>query len=295
MTELTHIALPGRALLRIAGDEAKGFLNGLISNDAARIAPDRAIMAALLTPQGKFLFEMLIAEWQGALWLDVAADRAAELAKKLTLYRLRAKVTIEQAAGWQAHALIGDGTATALGLPDDAGSAGPVGQGFGFIDPRLNLLGARVWLPEGAPPPPGQPGDFTSYETLRLSLGVPDGIRDIEIDKGLLLENHFEALNGVDFKKGCYVGQELTARTKYRGLVKKQLYKVSAGSPLPPIGTMVMLGEQEAGTIRSSLGNQGLALLRLEAVAKAAETGEVLRAEGIALIPKLPDYAAQED
>jgi len=295
MIELTHIPLPGRSLLRIAGDEAKGFLNGLVSNDATRVAPDRAILAALLTPQGKFLFDMLIAEWQGALWLDVAADRAAELAKKLSLYRLRAKVTIEQVSGWQAHALIGDNVAAALSLGESAGAAGSVGQGFGFIDPRLSALGARIWLPESAPLPAGKPGDFSAFENLRLSLGVPDGMQDIEIDKGLLLENHFEALNGVDFKKGCYVGQELTARTKYRGLIKKQLYKVSAESTLPPIGTVVLLGEQEAGVIRSSLGKHGLALLRLEAVAKAAETGEALHAEGIALLPKLPDYAAREN
>lgn len=276
------IALPGRALLRLASPDGvaavKSFLNGLISNDTSRISADRALYAALLSPQGKFLFDMFAAEWQDALWLDVAADRAEELARKLALYRLRAKISIDLQAGWQAFALIGDAR---LELP----------AGFGFTDPRLAGLGARLWLPPGAVPDQGEPGDFAAYEKLRIGLGVPDGAQDIEIDKGLLLEHHFEALHGVDFKKGCYVGQELTARTKYRGLVKKQLFQVRGDAALPAAGSLITLAGQEAGWLRSSQGSEGLALLRLEMAAKAAAGDGALLCDGIALEARLPDYA----
>ncbi|WP_428249937.1 YgfZ/GcvT domain-containing protein [Ferrovibrio sp.] len=280
MIPLTHIPLPDRALLRLDGPEAKDFLNGLISNDARHLGPEAPLFAALLSPQGKFLFELLLAEWQGAVWLDTEAATAPELEKKLKMYRLRAKVEIAPQAGWRGYALLNAG-------PDMAIPA----EGFAFTDPRLAGLGQRLWLPEGVPPP-GVPGEMAAYEALRLQLGVPDGTRDIERDKGLLLENHFEALNGVDFNKGCYVGQELTARTKYRGLVKKQLFQVQAETALPARGSLVLLDGQEAGELRTSLGNHGLALLRLEAVAKAAAGGQPLTCEGIALTARLPDYAA---
>lgn len=280
MIPLTHIPLSDRALLRLEGPEAKDFLNGLISNDARRLGPEAPLFAALLSPQGKFLFELLLAEWQGAVWLDTEAATAPELEKKLKMYRLRAKVEIALQTGWRGYALLNAGPATAIPA-----------QGFAFTDPRLAGLGQRLWLPEGIEPP-GVPGEMAAYEALRLGLGVPDGTRDIERDKGLLLENHFEALNGVDFNKGCYVGQELTARTKYRGLVKKQLFQVQAEAALPPRGSLVLLDGQEAGELRTSLGNHGLALLRLEAVAKAEANGQPLTCEGIALAARLPDYAA---
>ncbi|WP_374631918.1 folate-binding protein YgfZ [Ferrovibrio sp.] len=292
MTDTQHIiALPGRALLRLEGPEAKGFLNGLVSNNVTKAAPDHALYAALLTPQGKFLADMFIQEHAGMLWLDVAENRLEDLAKRLKLYRLRAKVEIAAQPGWRAYALIGPGAAQSLDLPEQAGAAGALNGGFACIDPRLAALGARLWLPESESPNLGIPADFAAYEALRLRLGVPDGSRDIEIDKGLLLENHFEALQGVDFAKGCYVGQEVTARTKYRGLVKKQLYHVQATADLPPTGSSISQDGSDAGILLSHDGRQGLALLRNELVAKANAGGAPLLAEGIALQATLPDYA----
>ncbi len=287
------IELPGRALLRLDGPEAKGFLNGLVSNDVTKAAPEHALYAALLTPQGKFLADMFIQQHRDALWLDVAENRLEELAKKLKLYRLRAKVEIAPQPGWQAYALIGSNAADALALPEQPGAAHAFGAGFACIDPRLAAMGARLWLPRNEPPGIGAPAEFSAYEALRLRLGLPDGGQDIEIDKGLLLENHFEALRGVDFAKGCYVGQEVTARTKYRGLVKKQLYRVSAQADLPPPGSSISQDGAEAGQLLSHDGRQGLALLRNEQVAKANEGGAPLLAEGIALQASLPDYAAK--
>jgi len=298
MHGIQRISLPDRSLLRLDGPDRVDFLNGLVSNDVRLASSSRSLYAALLTPQGKFLADMFISAQQDALWLDVAAAHAADLLKRLKLYRLRAKVEIAAVAGWQAWALLGTDAGAALELalgPDAAaGAAGPSGAGFACIDPRLAAMGARVWRPDGDALPPGEPADTAVYEHLRLRLGLPDGARDIETDKGLLLEHHFEALHGVDFRKGCYVGQELTARTKYRGLVKKQLFRVECDAgDLPPPGTMVTCGDAEAGVMRTSWGRAGLALLRLEQVERAGRENLPLAAGGLALRAALPDYAAE--
>lgn len=273
--------LPDRALLQVSGPDTLEFLNALVSNDAATApGPEGlkpAAYAALLSPQGKFLHDMLIVT-VGAdrLLLDVAAERRADLKRRLMLYRLRAKVEIAELEGWTGYALFGSGETPAV--PDG---------GILFTDPRLATLGWRLWLPPNTEPALSAV-DASVYEEHRLTLGVPDGVRDIEIEKGLLLENHFEALHGVDFKKGCYIGQELTARTKYRGLVKKQLYRIEAQDPdkaLPAIGTPITANGQEVGSLRSSIGGQGLALLRLDAV------DQPLDAAGVALRAHRPDYA----
>lgn len=283
MTALTCAPLltegpSGRALLRITGAEAKGFLNALVSNDVAAASPDRAVYAALLTPQGKFLHDMLVVGGEdGSLLLDVAVERAGDLKRRLTLYKLRSKVDIE-ALDWQGFALFGSETAPQLS-----------GDAVLFRDPRVPALGWRLWLPPDRIPDLPIAGP-EAYERHRLALGVPDGARDIEPEKGLLLENHFEDLHGVDFRKGCYIGQELTARTKYRGLVKKQLYRVEAAAAaavLPPPGTPIRLNGQEAGEMRSSFGNVGLALLRLD----AAQAGLPLECDDLALAAHRPDYA----
>jgi folate-binding protein YgfZ len=272
-------ALPDRALLRISGADAPGFLNPLISSDVAAEA-GRAVYAALLTPQGKFLHDFLVyTEAGGSLLVDVAAERRADLKRRLTLYRLRAKVDLAELEGWQGYALFGSGQTPEVDKLVVL-----------FTDPRLPALGWRLWLPPesslaGVAPPLTITG-LAAYEAHRIALGVPDGARDIEVDKGLLLENHFEALHGVDFRKVCYIGQELTARTKYRGLLKKQLYKVTGSANLPAIGTPITINGQEVGQLRSVSGSSGLALLRLDAV-----SSQELDAAGIALKAERPDYA----
>lgn len=268
-------ALPDRALLRISGPDAAGFLDPLISSDVAT-EPGRAVYAALLTPQGKFLHDFLVyTQSPESLLVDVAAERRADLKRRLTLYRLRAKVELTELEGWQGYALFGSGNMP--GMPE---------RGVLFADPRLPALGWRLWLPAEVAPPLTITS-LSAYEAHRIALGVPEGVRDIEVDKGLLLENHFEALNGVDFKKGCYIGQELTARTKYRGLLKKQLYKVQGSADLPAPGTPITAnGGQEVGQLRSVSGNIGLALLRLDAV-----SSQDLDAAGVALTAIRPDYA----
>ncbi|QDO96530.1 folate-binding protein YgfZ [Ferrovibrio terrae] len=266
-------ALPDRALLRISGPDASGFLNPLVSSDVAAVGG--AAYAALLTPQGKFLHDFLIyTETADSLLVDVATDRRADLKRRLTLYRLRAKVELAELDGWQGFALFGSGQAPEVDR-----------DAVLFVDPRLPALGWRLWLPAGVVPPLTITSSAV-YEAHRIGLGVPDGVRDIEIDKGLLLENHFEALHGVDFRKGCYIGQELTARTKYRGLLKKQLYKVTGAADLPAPGTPITANGQEVGQLRSVSGSSGLALLRLDAV-----SSQELDTAGVALTAIRPDYA----
>lgn len=288
---LRHCLLPDRGHLRLGGAEAVPFLQNLVSNDVSRAGPDRAVYATLLTPQGRFLFDFLVAGDGEALLLDAEAPRLADLQKRLTLYRLRSKVSIEK-KDWVTGALWGEGAAAALGLGEEAGSARAVEDAIAFVDPRLAALGVRVMGPEASVSEllgsVGEASDFAAWDRHRLDLGVPDGSRDVPVEKGLLLEHNFEELNAIDFKKGCYIGQELTARTKYRGLVKKRLYKVTAVGPLPAPGTLVMRGEHEAGTMYSSADGVGLALLRLEDVA----TGEPLRAGEAVLHPVKPDWAS---
>lgn len=282
-------ALPARALLSVSGPEARTFLQGLISNDIEKVVPGRAIHAALLTAQGKYLHDFFIAARGDALLIDCEAARRDDLKKRLSIYKLRSKATIEVPEGWSVFAAWGDGAAAALKLPTDAGAAAPFGEGVSFVDPRLAALGARILLPGDGAAALSQagpaPADAEAYDRWRLSHGVADGSRDLEPEKSILLESNFEELNGVDFNKGCYVGQELTARTKYRGLVKKKLVPVSISGPAPEPGTQVLHDGKDAGTMRSARDGHGLALLRLDAL-----NGGALSAGEAQLTPRLPDW-----
>jgi folate-binding protein YgfZ len=254
--------LPDRAILAVSGDDRAAFLQGLISNDTAKLAPGRALYAALLTAQGKYLHDFIMVEHNDAIWLDTGAARLADLKRRLSMYRLRAKVTIEELPDLAVAAVFGGD------LPDIA-----------FPDPRLPELGGRAILPSHSLRPTlaglglTEVG-FAEYDRLRLGLGVPDGSRDLVVDKSILLESGFDELNGVDWQKGCYVGQELTARTKYRGLIKKRLFPVKIDGAAPEPGTILTLDGKEVGEMRSSLGDIGLALVRLENAAAPLTAGD---------------------
>jgi folate-binding protein YgfZ len=192
-------------------------------------------------------------------------------------------------------AAFGGEALAALGLPDQPGAAAPFGGGVAFVDPRLVALGARLVMAKDAGAAALRAlgfaeAEFATYDRLRLEHGVPDGSRDLTVEKAILLESGFEELNGVDWQKGCYIGQELTARTKYRGLIKKRLMAVRVDGALPPPGTPVMLGEQEAGEMRSGRDGIALALLRLDAVA-AASAGQPLTSGAARLTPIKADWA----
>jgi folate-binding protein YgfZ len=283
--------LEDRAVLAVSGADRAGFLQGLVSNDTTRLAAGRAIYAALLTAQGKYLHDFIMVETGEAIWLDAEAARLADLKRRLSLYRLRAKVALDEMPDLAVAAVFGDGAADALGLAAEPGAARPFAGGIALIDPRLPALGARAIRPrDGARAALAAQGlrevEYAEWDRLRLELGIPDGSRDLAIDKSILLEAGFDELNGVDWQKGCYVGQELTARTKYRGLVKRRLLPVAIGGPPPPPGTIITSDGREIGEMRSSRDRFGLALLRLEAVI----AGSAMSADGVAVTPQRPGW-----
>jgi len=282
------VVMEDRGVLAIGGPDRAAFLQGLVSNDVMQVSGERAIYAALLTPQGKYLHDFMLAEFAETIWLDGEAARLADLKRRLTMYRLRAKVTLDERPDMAVAALFGG---TPPDLPLKAGAARAFADGTFFIDPRLTALGTRAILSRdrirremraiGA-----IETDFADYDRLRLSLGIPDGSRDLVLDKSILLESGFDELNGVDWSKGCYICQELTARTKYRGLIKKRLFPVRIVGPAPEPGAIITLNGHEAGEMRSSRDGLGLALLRLEAV----RGDQKLTVGETALIPITPDW-----
>ncbi len=263
--------LPGRGVVEVTGEDRAAFLQGLVSNDVTRAAPGAAVWAALLTPQGKWLADFFLLSDGVRLLLDCPRDAAPGLVTALSRFRLRSKVALRDAsAEFAAHA--GWGGAP---LPEGAIAA---------PDPRLPEAGwralAHAQLPADA--------DADDYDRHRLSLGLPDGAPDMEREKSVLLEGGFDELSGISWSKGCYMGQELTARTKYRGLVKRRLVPVAVrGGPPPARGTPVLDAKgAEVGQMRSGRDGRGMALLRLEAL-----EGTPLRCgEAAVLVPEIPAW-----
>ncbi len=293
-TETSYALLENRGVILLQGEDARDFLQGLVSNDVRNIAPDRAIHSAFLTPQGKYLFDFFMCELGGAIALDCEAGRRADFIKKLRMYKLRSKVDLTDRTGDLAvFSVFGNEAAEALGLSSNAGAARPFAGGVVFTDPRLSGAGLRAILPKDGAEKALEAaglgkGSLSEYERLRIGLGLPDGSRDMVPEKALLLENGFDELNGVDWEKGCYMGQELTARTKYRGLVKKRLLPVEITGPTPPPGAPVMVEGREAGEMKSAVEGLGLALLRLEYL----ESHGPLTCGDATLKPLKPGWAA---
>lgn len=304
MRDAHYVLLAARSVLAITGEDRASFLQGLISNDTGKISPSQAIYSAFLTPQGKYLYDFSIAARSDetgaeAFLLDVESARRADLLKRLSMYRLRSKVALTDAsADWAVAAIYGPSALDQLGLSQETGAARPLGSGIVFTDPRLAALGARAILPavtaEAMLLQAGlQPGTAADYDRLRLSLGIPESPIDLVPEKSILLESGFDELHGVDWQKGCYMGQELTARTKYRGLVRKRLLPVTITGTPPEPGTAITAGDKEVGEMRSHAadGSVGLAMLRLEALDALRSGGTItFRAGSARLAPVLPDW-----
>jgi folate-binding protein YgfZ len=287
MAENLYTPLADRAAIAVAGADARSFLQGLVTNDIDRVGPERAIYAALLTPQGRYLFDFFVVEQEGTLYLDCEAARSDELIKRLSMYKLRAKVSLSAADQVSVLAAFGGGAAQAVGMTNEPGRARGFAGGTAYVDPRNEAAGVRVVGPvDSAVVALEEAGfrrtEFAEYDALRVRLGLPDSGRDMVAEKGLLLEFGFEALNGVDFEKGCYVGQEVTTRMKRRDLVKKLLMPVAIEGAAPEPGTKVLSGEVEAGELRSSRDGMGLALLRLD----LARSGTALTAGAARIVPR---------
>jgi folate-binding protein YgfZ len=289
------IIFPDRGVLRLGGPDARSLLQGLVTADLTRLADDHAVYTALLTPQGKYLFDFHVSLAPAAgnglsaadgsspaersLLLETAADRLPDLERRLTLYRLRAAVTIEPVVPPPAVAMVFGGDApAATGLPPSVGTVRHA-EGLTFmVDPRLADLGVRVYGPPEAVEAWLRHAGIATVEPAvfarhRIALAVPAGGIDLVVDKTIMLEAGLDQLNAVAFDKGCFVGQELTARTHYRGLVKRRLVPLILEDAVVEPGFAVMAGEVEAGEIRSVAPGMALALLRLDRLGQPLAAG----------------------
>jgi tRNA-modifying protein YgfZ len=271
-----YVTLP-RDIVEISGADNRTFLQGLVSQDMDRISTAMSVYSALLTPQGKYLHDFFVAQSGDSLLVDCETGRGGDLIQRLSRFRLRADVQLEPREDLRVVAVFGAGAPEALGLSMEPGQTVPIADGLAFIDPRAFALGCRVigslaatqnWLEQAGVPET----DFESYDALRISLEIPDGSRDMDVEKSTLLESNFDNLNGIDWEKGCYMGQELTARTKYRGLVKRKLaaFQATHASQIP--GETVLMGDKKVGEIRSRSGNRILISIRLDALDSAPQS-----------------------
>jgi folate-binding protein YgfZ len=296
MPEASFALLDDRGVLAVFGADRRSFLQGLVSNDVEKVGPGQARFAALLTAQGKYLHDFMMIEFDEALWLEAEAGRLGDLRRRLSVYRLRAKVELDEQPELAVAVVFGAGALAAMGLSEEPGAARPFGSGVAFVDPRLAALGARCILPSIDIRPALEgiglaESGFPAYDRLRIELGIPDGGRDLVPEKSILLEAGFDELNGVDWQKGCYIGQELTARTKYRGLIKKRLMPVEIDGPAPAPGAIVTADGREVGEMRSSRDGLGLALLRIEPVIE----GKQLKAGATTLLASKPGWMRLDD
>ncbi len=279
--------LPDRGVVKVAGDDARSFLHGLVSADILKLAPGAARFCALLSPQGKILADFIAVEAPaqdgGGFFLDVPRALVKSLVAKLNLYKLRSRLIVEDLsevlgvlAAWD-----GDGT-TVLGVS--------------YADPRLPALGLRLMLPPhraaDAAAELGAAGvEASEYETHRIMRGIPQGGVDFNYGDAFPHEADMDQLGGVDFAKGCYVGQEVVSRMEHRGIARTRAVPIGYEGVAPAAGATVMAAERQVGTMGSAAAGRGLALLRLDRVADALSRGDPLLAGGVTIRLIKPDWA----
>ena len=279
--------LPDRGVVKVAGDDARRFLNGLASNDIGKVAPGTARFAALLTPQGKIIVDFIAAEAEpddgGGFFLDCPRALAGMLVEKLNFYKLRAKIAVEDLSA-------------ALGVMAVWDGAGLSDFGLSYADPRLPALGARTILPpylatEAAADLGATLTDAEAYDAQRIALGVPRGGMDFAYGDTFPHEADMDQLAGVDFDKGCYVGQEVVSRVEHRSNARSRVLPIAYDEASPMPGMPVMAGDKQVGQLGSTAKGRGLALLRLDRVTDAIASGTPLIAGGIAIRVVKPDWA----
>jgi tRNA-modifying protein YgfZ len=276
-----HAALlQRRGVIHVAGVDARKYLQGLITNDIGKAHDGRAIHAGLLSPQGKILFDFFVVAAKYGYLLDVAKDKAGELAKRLSFYRLRAVVEIAEEPSLAVWAAWG-------------GEPRPHQSTVAYPDPRLPELGFRIILPAdtSATELGCASASEADYDTHRIKLGVPEGGLDYGFGEAFPHEALFDQLNGVDFAKGCYVGQEVISRMEHRGITRRRIVPIEGEAPLPSPGSSIEVGNMPIGTIGSVSGASGLALVRLDRAEEALARGIPLTAAGVKLRLRQPSFA----
>jgi folate-binding protein YgfZ len=279
--------LPERGVVKVDGPDARRFLNGLLTAEIETLTPETPRFAALLTPQGKILFDGIVASVPPqdgtALFIDCPRALVGDLVRRLNFYKLRAKVIVEDLS-------------ETLGVLAAWGGTGDTEYGLVYPDPRLAALGLRVMLPphlaEAAAADLG--ASFVepdAYEAHRIALGVPRGGLDFAYGDAFPHEADMDQLNGVDFHKGCYVGQEVVSRIEHRARARSRIVPVAYDEFAPEDGVPVVAGERQVGTMGSAAGGRGLAMLRLDRVGEELAAGATLSAGGVPLRLVKPEWA----
>lgn len=281
-----HAALlSDRGVVKLSGDDAKTFLNGLVTTDATRLEPGLGRFGALLTPQGKIVADFLITEVPaghgGGILIDCPGTLAQPLATKLGFYKLRARVTVENLSD-------------SLGVLAVWGGEPAVKPDLAFADPRAGGLGWRILIPpelagKAAALVGAEMADEAAYEAQRIACGVPRGGVDFSYGDAFPHETNMDRLHGVDFDKGCYIGQEVVSRMQHRGTARTRTVSVAFDDAAPDAGTAILAGEKQVGAMGSSAGRTGLATVRIDKVSDALDAGTPLTAGGGALRLADPD------
>lgn len=258
--------LEDRGLISVAGGDARDFLQGLVTCDMSKVAPERAAFGALLTPQGKIIVDFIVSEANGGFLLDCPLALAADLAKRLRFYRLRAQIDIDDLSATHGIVAVWDDVSPNL------------------VDPRDSRLGERVVGERALLSAPATSEDAALYDAHRIEIGVPKGGVDFAYGDTFPHEANMDLLNGVDFKKGCYVGQEVVSRVEHRGGARKRIAHVEFEGVGPSPGAPIRAGEHEIGVMGSSTWGIGLAMLRLDRVEDAKARGEDLVCEDVRLV-----------
>ena len=270
--------LPDRSVIEAAGEERVSFLQGLVTNDVDGLEKGAACFAGLLSPQGKILFDFFVINTGEAFLLDCPATAAGDLLKRLTFYKLRAKVSLSDvAAQWRVAAAWGEGAADAL----------KANAAFSYRDPRWSGLGYRGLASVSA----NFALSFSDYEAMRVAAAIPEGGKDYAYGDAFPHEACFDLLNGVDFKKGCYVGQEVVSRMQHRGTARTRILAMSAQEPLPQGGADILAEGFAVGRLGSVAGSRGIALARLDRVKGALSKGQALLAGSIPVVLSVPSWA----
>ena len=277
--------LPDRGVVKVSGADARNFLNGLLTTDVSALKPGLAKFGALLTPQGKIIVDFLITEAPaghgGGFLIDCPRALAQALADKLRFYKLRAKVTVENLSD-------------SLGVIAAWGGELAMQPDLTFVDPRAGALGYRILAPHDlvekvASLIGADVVDAGAYEVQRIACGVPRGGLDFIYGDAFPHETNMDRLNGVDFDKGCYVGQEVVSRMQHRGTPRTRTVKIVLDGSAPEAGASILAGDKPVGTIGSTAGGTGLALVRTDRVADALTSGQPLTAGGLSLRLADPD------
>jgi tRNA-modifying protein YgfZ len=277
--------LRDRGVVKVSGEDARNFLNGLVTTDLTELKPGLGRFGALLTPQGKIITDFLITEASsghgGGFLIDAPRALSQALADKLGFYKLRAKVSVENLSDGLGVLAVWDGEPAVK--PD-----------LSFADPRHAALGWRILVPEEVKQKVADLigadlVDDTTYEAHRIASGVPRGGLDFMYGDAFPHETNMDRLNGVDFGKGCYVGQEVVSRMQHRGTARTRTVKVVLDGPSPEAGATILAGDKAVGTMGSTAGENGLALIRTDRVADALDAGLPLTAGGLGLRLAEPD------